>query len=76
MDYKECIEPPSFTVSFFSGVGVAYHRGRGKMGDMKREQIDEERGLGRQGLSKLYRKVDIAKNNKSILLRCENSVGF
>lgn len=46
------------------------------MGDMKREQIDEERGLGRQGLSKLNRKVDIAKNNKSILLRCENSVGF
>lgn len=34
------------------------------------------RGLVRQGLSKLNRKVDIAKNNKSISLRCENSVGF
>lgn len=47
------------------------------MGDMKRGSKSKRRvGLGRQGLSKLKRKVDIAKNNISILLRCENSVGF
>ena len=52
--------------------------GRGKMGDMRggSKSKEERGGLGRQGLSKLKRKVDIAKNNTSILLRCENSGGF
>ena len=79
-DYKECIEPSSFTVTFFSwtGEGVTYHRGRGKMGDMNRgsKWKREVGGWGRQGLSKLKRKVDIAKNNISILLHSENSSGF
>lgn len=48
------------------------------MDDMKRESTSKRRGggLGRQGLSKLKRKVDIAKNNRSILLHCENREGF
>jgi len=38
--------------------GVVYHRGRGTSGE--REGGGER---GRQGMSKLKRKVDIAKNN-------------
>lgn len=42
-DYKECIEPSSFTVTFLLVLkGVAYHRGRGTMGDIKEEHIKEE----------------------------------
>lgn len=75
--YKEIIDP-SFTVYiFWIGKSVVYYSWSGKMGDMKRESKMKKRGgLGRQGLSKQKRKVDIAKNNISILLHCEHSADF
>lgn len=72
-DYKECIEPQAFMVFRF---GVAYHWERGKMVDMKRGANRRVEGVGETRVVKTKEESGYSKKNKSILLRCENSVGF
>lgn len=58
LGYKECIEPPSFTVGCFLGwkEGCVSQLMRKDETQEEREHIQKKGGLRRQGLSKLKRK--------------------
>lgn len=72
-DYKECIEPQSFTVFL---VWCCISQGERKDGRYEEGANRRVEGVGETRVVKTKEESGYSKKNKSILLRCENSVGF
>lgn len=72
-DYKECIEPQSFTVFL---VWCCISQGERKDGRYEEGANRRVEGVGETRVVKTKEESGYSQKNKSILLRCENSVGF